>query len=45
MPKKSEFMFHHNFYQKPKVGLEDANITPEIRQKLQQKYDDIISTQ
>ena len=40
-------MFHHDFFLKPKVGLEDADIAQEIRQKLldlQQKYDDIIST-
>ena len=46
MPEKSAFMFHHNFYPKPKVDLEDTVITQEIRQKLldlQQKYDDIIS--
>ena len=46
MPEKSAFMFHHNFYLKPKVDLEDADITQEIRQNvldLQQKYDDIIS--
>ena len=33
-------MFHHSFFPKPKVDLEDADITPEIRQKLlQQKYE------
>ena len=39
-------VFHHNLYSKPKVDLEDAEITPEIRQKLtdlKQKYDGIIS--
>ena len=39
-------MFHHNFYPKPTVDLEDADLTQEIRQKLldlQQKYYDIIS--
>ena len=46
MPEKSVFVFHHNFYPKPKVDLEDAEITPEIKQKLthlQQTYDYIIS--
>ena len=46
MPEKSAFMFHHNFYPKPKVDLEETDITQEIRQKisdLQQQYDDIIS--
>ena len=43
---KSAFMFYHNFYPKPKVDLEDADITQETRQKLldlQQKDVDIIS--
>ena len=31
MQEKSAFMFHHNFYQKPKADLEDADITQEIR--------------
>ena len=33
MPEKSAFMFHHNFYPKPKVVLEDADITNLTRQK------------
>ena len=46
MLEKLTFVFHHNFYPKPKVDLEDTEITPEIKQQLtdlQQKYDDIIS--
>ena len=46
MPKKLAFMFHHNFYPKLRVDLEDAHLTQETRQKLlnlKQKYDDIIS--
>ena len=46
MPEKSAFMFHHNFYPKPKVDLKDAEISKETRQKLQtlqQNYDDIVS--
>ena len=42
MPEKSAFMFHHNFYPKPKVDLEDGGIIQETRQillELQQKYD------
>ena len=42
MPEKLAFVFHHNFYLRPKVDLDNAEITPEIRQKLtdlQQKYD------
>ena len=27
MPEKSAFTFHHNFYPKPKVILEDATIS------------------
>ena len=34
MPDKSAFMFHHNFYPKPKIDLEDTDITQETRQKL-----------
>ena len=34
MPEESAFIFHHNFYCKPKVDLEDAEIRPEIKQKL-----------
>ena len=46
MPEKLAFVFHHNFCLKCKADLEDAEITPKIKQKLtdlQQKYDDIIS--
>ena len=46
MLEKLAFVFHHNFYPKPKVDLEDTEIPPKIKQKLtdyQQKYDDIIS--
>ena len=42
MPEKSAFVFHCNFYPKPKVDLEDAEIKPKIKQKLtdlQQRYD------
>ena len=45
MPEKSAFMFHQNFYPKPKIDLEDAKISKETRQKLQvlqQDYDDIV---
>ena len=34
MPEKSAFVFHYNFYPKPKLDLEDAEITPDIKQKL-----------
>ena len=46
MPEKSAFVCHHIFYLKPKVDLEDDEITPKIKQNithLQQKYDNIIS--
>ena len=46
MAEKSAFVFHHNFYPKLKVGLEDDEITPQIKQTLidlQQKYGNIIS--
>ena len=46
IPEKSAFMFHYNFCLKPRVDLEDTDITQEIRQKLldvHQKYDDITS--
>ena len=46
MPEKSAFIFHHNFYPKPKIDLKDAEISAETRQKLltlQQNYDDIVS--
>ena len=39
-------MFHHTFYPKPKIDLEDAEISNETQQKLQiskQDYDDIVS--
>ena len=38
-------MFHHNFYPKPKVVLEDAIISDEMRNKLpvlKQDYNDIV---
>ena len=44
--KKSAFMFHHNFYPKPKIDLKDIDISQETGQKLlvlQQGYDDIVS--
>ena len=34
-PEKSAFIFHHTFYDKPKIDLEDAEVTNEIQQKLQ----------
>ena len=46
MHEKSAFMFHHTFYLKPKIDLEDAKISQEAQQKLQaskQDYDDIVS--
>ena len=46
MSENSAFMFHHNFYPKPKVDLEYTDLTQETRQKLldvQQKCDNIIS--
>ena len=46
MPAKLAFNFHHNFYPKPKVKLEDAIISDETKEKLQvlkQIYNDIIS--
>ena len=46
MSEKLAFVFHHKFYLKPKVDLDDVKITPKIKQQLtdlQQKYDDIIS--
>ena len=42
------FIFHYDFYAKPKVDLEDAEITPKIKQKLTdlwQKYDDSMNKQ
>ena len=33
MPEQLAFIFHHNFYPKPKVNLEDAEITLKIKQK------------
>ena len=39
-------MFHHTLYPKPKIDLEDAEISNKIQQKLQilkQDHDDIIS--
>ena len=46
MPNNSAFMFHHTFYSKPEIVLEDATISEETQQKLEtlkQDYDDIIS--
>ena len=46
MPKKSAFTFHHIFYPKPRIDLEDATISKETQHKLQilkQDYDDIVS--
>ena len=37
------FVFHYNFYPKPKGDLEDAEITPEIKQKLTAKNVMILS--
>ena len=31
MPEKSIFMFHHNFYPRPKVDLEDGDIIQETK--------------
>ena len=45
-PEKLAFVFHYTFYPKPKVHLEDAEITPKNKQKLTdllKKYDNIIS--
>ena len=39
-------MFHHNFYLKPKVKLEDAIISDETKNRLQalkKNYNDIVS--
>ena len=46
MPEKSAFTFHHTFYPKPKVVLEDAPISDKTwdrLQKLKQDYNDIVS--
>ena len=46
MSENYTFMFHHNFYPKPKIYLEDAKISEEIWHKLhiwKQDYDDIVS--
>ena len=45
MPEKSAFTFHHNFYQKPKVKLEDVIVSDETKEKLKvlkQNYNDIV---
>ena len=45
MPETSAFVFHHNFYQKPKIDLKSTEMSKETRQKiliLQQNYDDIV---
>ena len=31
MPRKSAFIFHHNFYPKSKIDLKDAEISEESR--------------
>ena len=36
MPEKSAFTFHHNFYPKPKVVLEDATISDKAQARLQE---------
>ena len=44
MPEKSAITFHHNFYQKWKIDLEDATISDETQNRLQvlkQNYNDI----
>ena len=44
MLEKSAFTFHHKFYPKPKVKLEDVIISDETKEKLQvfkQNYNDI----
>ena len=46
MSENSAFTFHHNFYSKPQVKLEDAIISDETKEKLQilkQNYNDIVS--
>ena len=46
MPEKSAFTFHHNFYQKPNVKLEDVIISDETKDKLQilkQNYNNIVN--
>ena len=48
MPEKLALIFHHNFYSKPKIDLEDAKIHEERRykfQNLKQDYDDIVGKQ
>ena len=45
MPEKSAFTFHHKFYPKPKVKLEDPIISDETKGKLQvlkKNYNDIV---
>ena len=42
----SAFMFHHNFYPKPKIDLKATELAEDTWQKLlvlQQNYDDIVS--
>ena len=48
MPEKSAFTFHHNFWPKPKIDLEDDKISEETWLKLQilkHDHDDIVSQQ
>ena len=40
LPEKSAFMFHHNFYPRPKIDFKE---TRQKLQVLQQDYDDIVS--
>ena len=35
LPEKSAFMFHHSFYFRPKIDLDDVKISKETKQKLQ----------
>ena len=47
MPVKSAVMVHHNFTPKPRIDLEDAKISGEMKHKLQilkQDYDDMVSS-
>ena len=46
MPKVTAFMFHHNFYPKPKLDIKGTEISEETKQKLhtlQQNYGDILN--
>ena len=35
MPEHSAFTFHHNFYPKPKIDIEDAKISEEMQNRLE----------